>query len=130
MMVCERDLIVFINEVGFIYFDLYVCNCFCFYLEWILWFRKYVYYIKGNFYLVSCFFFNVGMNIVCVLGDKFLKEEESVFFVDFYISNVFRFSGDGLGLVVMVRYVYNFCVLCIFNIVVYLNLCVYCYLLL
>lgn len=49
----------------------------------------------------------VGMNIVCVFGDKFLKEEESVFLVEFYVSNVFKFNEDGFGLVVIVRY-FNF----------------------
>lgn len=65
------------------------------------------------------------MNIARALGDKFLKEEESAFSADPYISNVFRLSGDGLGLVVMARYVHNFCVLCTFNTVVHLNLCVH-----
>lgn len=42
-----------------------------------------------------------GMNIARALGDKFLKEEESAFSAEPFISNVFRLSGDGLGLVVM-----------------------------
>lgn len=46
-----------------------------------------------------------GMNIARALGDKFLKEEEAAFSAEPHISNVFRLSGDGLGLVVMARYV-------------------------
>ncbi|KAG0556420.1 hypothetical protein KC19_11G052200 [Ceratodon purpureus] len=42
-----------------------------------------------------------GMNIARALGDKFLKEEEAAFSAEPYISDVFRLSGDGLGLVVM-----------------------------
>lgn len=42
-----------------------------------------------------------GMNIARALGDKFLKEEEASFSAEPYISNVFRLSNDGLGLVVM-----------------------------
>jgi len=45
------------------------------------------------------------MNIARALGDKFLKEEGAAFSAEPYISNVFRLSGDGLGLVVMARYV-------------------------
>ena len=46
------------------------------------------------------------MNIARALGDKFLKEEEAAFSSEPHISNVFRLSGDGLGLVVMARYVH------------------------
>ena len=46
-----------------------------------------------------------GMNIARALGDKFLKEEESAFSSEPHVSSVFRLSEDGLGLVVIARYV-------------------------
>jgi protein phosphatase len=42
-----------------------------------------------------------GMNIARALGDKYLKEEEPAFSAEPYISNVFRLSAEGSGLVVM-----------------------------
>lgn len=47
------------------------------------------------------------MNIARALGDKFLKEEEAAFSAEPYISNVFRLSEDGLGLLIMARYVHH-----------------------
>lgn len=46
------------------------------------------------------------MNIARALGDKYLKEEEPAFSAEPYISNVFRLSAEGSGLVVMARYIY------------------------
>jgi protein phosphatase len=43
------------------------------------------------------------MNIARALGDKFLKGEETAFTANPYISDVFRLSGDGKGLVVIAR---------------------------
>lgn len=66
----------------------------------------------NNFLLKTRINRNAGMNIARALGDKFLKEEESAFSAEPFISNVFRLSGDGLGLVVMARYVHTFFILC------------------
>ena len=48
---------------------------------------------------------NAGMNIARALGDKFLKEEEIAFSSEPHVSSVFRLSEEGLGLVVIARYV-------------------------
>lgn len=45
-----------------------------------------------------------GMNIARALGDKFLKEQESAFSSEPHVSSVFRLCEDGLGLVVIARY--------------------------